>query len=380
MDLSLNNIVNISVATPPTGVGAFNTSNLLIVTGETPEASFGTDGYKIYLSPTQVSTDFGSTSRTYQQALSVFSQQLNILAGGGYLVIATKSSNSEKLGDSITRLSSVVQFFGVISSDDTVSESDAKAAATVVQALDNKMLFLVSKSSADLADAAVFDDIKDANETKTRCLYYGGVTEDENAHLKFLAGYASKALSTNFSGVNTTQTLHLKDVAGVTGDSTITENLKNMANLAGVDIYANIAGTPKILTSGANEFFDYVYNLEWFKGSLQVSLFNALAQTSTKVPQTDEGMAYLKNVARRICEAAVDNGFVAPGSWTLPDFFGNQEDFLLHLGQRGYYIYSLPVARQSATAREARQAPLIQVAIKSAGAIHSSNIIININK
>ena len=64
-----------------------NTSNLALFTDELPAMSFGSLGYSIYLSPSQVALDFGTSSRTYQMALSVFSQQPNILNGGGQLIV-----------------------------------------------------------------------------------------------------------------------------------------------------------------------------------------------------------------------------------------------------------------------------------------------------
>ena len=86
-NLSITNVVNISVATAQTGVGAYNTSNLALFSDEPFVGSFGSLGYQIYLSPQQVAVDFGTSSKTYQMAVAVFSQQPNILSGGGYLVV-----------------------------------------------------------------------------------------------------------------------------------------------------------------------------------------------------------------------------------------------------------------------------------------------------
>ena len=85
--LAITNFINVSVATLQQGLSAFNTSNLALFTRETYGSTFGTAGYKIYLSPSQVATDFGTSSNTYAMAVAVFSQQPNILAGGGYLVV-----------------------------------------------------------------------------------------------------------------------------------------------------------------------------------------------------------------------------------------------------------------------------------------------------
>jgi hypothetical protein len=78
-----------------------------------------------------------------------------------------------------------------------------------------------------------------------------------------------------------------------------------------------------------------------------------------------------------VLEQAVTNSSLATGlTWNSPDTFGNQADFLRNITDKGYYIYYLPVAQQSQVDRDARNAPLIQIATKRAGAIHKSNVIV----
>jgi hypothetical protein len=91
------------------------------------------------------------------------------------------------------------------------------------------------------------------------------------------------------------------------------------------------------------------------------------------------GMQMLKRPVRDVCDQAVQNGFVAPGTWSLPDTYGDPETFYRNIQDRGYYVYSIPVAFQNPAERVLRKAPLIQVAIKQAGAIHGSSILVNLN-
>ncbi len=87
----------------------------------------------------------------------------------------------------------------------------------------------------------------------------------------------------------------------------------------------------------------------------------------------------LKGAYRAVCEQAVTNQYSAPGKWNSSTTFGNQGDFLQNIAQRGYYIYSVPIALQSQADREDRVAPLVQIALKEAGAIQESTVIVNIN-
>ena len=86
-----------------------------------------------------------------------------------------------------------------------------------------------------------------------------------------------------------------------------------------------------------------------------------------------------KGALRAVCEQAVTNQYSAPGQWNSPTTFGNQGDFLANILQRGYYIFSLPIGKQPQVDREARKAPLVQIALKEAGAIDSASIIVNVN-
>jgi hypothetical protein len=479
-NLAITNVVNISVATAQTGVGAYNTSNIALFSDEVYANSFGTLGYQIYLSPQQVGVDFGSSSKTYQMAVALFSQQPNILAGGGYLVVIplgvavqslafsaapasgtfvidlgggvlsptaavnwndtaaqiqakvqavsgfsqvvvggsiasqtltltmyglygartlvaitsntlnasisiTPSTTTvgQTIGAAISASVGLVQFFGIMSNHSVaeIGQTDMLAAAAVVQAL-NAVAFWVSYNQADINVGGMLDLLRSGSFTQSRGLYYGAISPASNQWLtsvQYMAAYAGLAMSTNFNGSNTTQTMHLKALATIQPDPTMTQTILALAVAAGADTYVSIQGVPKVFCSGLNSFWDQVYNLCWFVGGLQVAGFNYLAQSSTKIPQTEQGMDGLKSAYRAVCEQGVTNQYLAPGSWTSSTTFGNQVDFVNNILQRGYYIYSQPVAQQAQTARAARQAPLVQIAAKQAGAIHSSSVIVNIN-
>lgn len=377
MQLELSNVIDISVSQVPTGISAFNTSNLAIFTSDTAGSGFGSAGYKIYLEPTEVGIDFGTTSNTYKQALAVFSQQPNILAAGGYLVVIPllTSPSLETLDAAITRTQDLVQYFGVMSSA-IESQADMLAAAAVIQAL-NKIGFFVQRTTGSIDPGGSLDMLRTGDFTQSRGLYYGSAADIDALIMQ--ASYAGRALSTNFNGSNTTQTMHLKDLSGVQPDPSMTQTLLGKAETAGADCYISLQGVAKVFCSGANSFFDQVYNLGWFQGALQVAAFNYLAQSSTKVPQTENGMDGFKAAIRAVCEQAVTNAYSAPGVWNSPTTFGNQADLIANVAQRGYYIYSLPISQQLQSARVAREAPLTQIALKEAGAIHSATIVVNVN-
>lgn len=375
MQLDLANVITVSVSQAQTGLGKFNTSNVALFSTDTPGISFGDLGFKIYLSPKEVGSDFGTGSDTFAMANAIFSQQPNILTGSGYLVIIPFEP-SETLGEAIERTEDLVQYFGILSTQ-IESQVDLLAAAAIVLPL-NKIAFFVSRTLADIQPGGALDLLRTGDFHNSRGLYYGGAEDTDS--LVMMASYVGRALSTDFSGSNTTQTMHLKDLLGVQPDpSDDLQTVLNFAQAAGADMYVSIVGVPKVFCSGDNMFFDQVYNQEWIVGALQVAAFNFLAQSSTKVPQTEAGMDGFKSALRKVCEQAITNAYIAPGSWNSPDSFGVQVDFLNNISQRGYYIYSQPISQQAQADREARIAPLVEIALKEAGAIHSANIIIFIN-
>ena len=74
---------------------------------------------------------------------------------------------------------------------------------------------------------------------------------------------------------------------------------------------------------------------------------------------------------------AVTNGLCAPGVWKS-DSFGDLQtgDYL----PAGYYVYATDIDDQDQSDREARKCPPFQCAVKLAGAIHSVDITLNINR
>lgn len=374
MELSLSNVINISVSAAPLGLSNYNTSNLAIFTDDVAGEDFGDLGYKIYLDPGEIATDFGSSSDVYKMALAVFSQQPNILAPGGYLVVIPLLED-EALADAINRTKDLIQYFGIMSSNIEL-QADMLDAAAVVQTL-NKIAFFAQRAEASVAEGGALDLLRSGGYSNSRGLFYG--SDNDLDALKFQAAYAGRALSVIFSGSNTTSTMHLKDLSTIQPDPSMTQTLLNLCVAAGADTYPSLQGVAKVFTSGENKYFDQVYNLQWLVGALQIAGFNYLAESSTKIPQTENGMDGLKGAYRNICEQAVSNQYVAPGVWNSPTTFGNQADMLSNIAQRGYYIYSIPVALQSQADRADRIAPLVQIAIKEAGAIQSSTVVVYVN-
>lgn len=388
-DLSISNIVQISLAASAAGLSEFNTANLLLLSTETPnDETFLAGSYRVYKMASEVGKDFGTSSLTYKMALAVFNQTPNILSNNGNLIIALKQDAEESQQEAFNRLMATITFCGFIttdtidndlaaingSSDDDSSVAGEASLSSIVNAEQNKIQFVVSNIAADISE--IFTSIKNKSFGKTRCLYYGGTEEEAKI---MMAAYASRGMSTVFEGSTTTQTMNLKELIGVEADPSMTQTIYAAMQSAGVDGYVSFGGAPAVVSNGANLFFDEQFNRIWFINALQVAGFNWLRQTNTKIPQTEVGMDGLKSAYEGVCVRGINNSYMAPGSWRLPDTFGDPTTFKNNILTNGYYIYSQPITEQTQADREDRKAPLVQIAIKCAGAVHTSSVMVYVN-
>lgn len=307
--------------------------------------------------------------------ISISSNSLENSGSVAVTVVGAITHTGEDLATAITRTKGLVQYFGILETV-IVDQVDMLAAAAVVQAI-VKMAFFVSRTEADVEPGGRLDMLTTGAFDRSRGLYYGGATD--LSALLMAAAYVGRGLSVDFEGSNTTLTMHLKTLQTIQPDPSMDESILTLCVNAGADVYASFEGVPKVFTSGANRFFDQVYNeLAWVSG-LQVAGFNYLAGAATKIPQTETGMDGLKGAYRQVNEQYVTNQYLAPGQWNSGTTFGNQADFLANISQRGYYIYSVPIAQQQQAVRAQRKAPLCQIAGKEAGAIQESDVIVYIN-
>ena len=284
------------------------------------------------------------------------------------VVEAGADSSGEKLQDALLRTENMVNYCGVLTTL-SIEDSSIPGLASYIQAKD--LILMLPFSHKNQLDSVV-KTIADSSQNKTRCLFYSDGIEKSKL---FLAAYVGRMFSVNFFGSNTVQTANLKLLKNIEPDGGIDQTTYNKLKDVGADAYVSYNGLPRTLSSGGNMYFDRVYNQQQLKFFLQTEGFNYLATTQTKIPQTEPGMDGLKGAFKNVCELFTSNGFIGKGlRWASPDKFGDPENFDRNILELGYYIYSLPIAQQLQSEREQRVAPIIQIAVKESGAIHSAII------
>lgn len=201
----------------------------------------------------------------------------------------------------------------------------------------------------------------------------------KDADRKFATGYMSRMHTVDFNGENTAITMNLKEITGVVSES-YSDTQLDKASKIGLDTYVSFKDVPKVLSSGGNGYTDLSYNIIAFKDAIQTDTFNLLGGTTTKIPQTQKGVNQLLDTVKKTCEQFRRAGFIGEGTWNSADTFGDQEAFKRNILQNGYYVKAQSLADQTQADREARKSPLIQIAIKTAGAFHSVNILVTIEE
>ncbi len=127
----------------------------------------------------------------------------------------------------------------------------------------------------------------------------------------------------------------------------------------------------------SGDFADTITGTDWLAVTIMTAVYNLLYTSPTKIPQTDAGTALICTTIANVCSQGVSNGLIAPGVWNSGGFGSlNQGDYL----SKGFYIYANPIATQNQADRAARKSPPIQVAVKLAGAIHTVDVIVNVNQ
>lgn len=241
--------------------------------------------------------------------------------------------------------SSVSRIFGVTTQETTALNPNSSAdIASQLQALGYNRSFVQYSSSTPYACAGIFGD----------------------------------AFTVNFNGSNTLYTLKFKQDAGVVAE-TLTETQAAALNTKNCNVYVNYNNATAILQQGtmaAGAFFDVVHGTDWLQNAIQTAVFNLLYTAGTKIPQTDAGVNQIVSTVTQELQQSVINGLVAPGVWEGPPVGAIVTGQTL---STGYYIFAPPVASQSQAARAARQAPVLSVCIKLAGAIHFASVIVNVN-
>lgn len=236
-------------------------------------------------------------------------------------------------------------------------------------------IFGFTTSASNVLDASVTADIASFMKSnlydRTFCIW------DNDDPYQIVSAFA-RAFTVNFNEQNSTITLKFKLLPGTTPVQ-LTET-QRQALVAKNCNYYTYFGDSAMLAEGVmagGKFFDERHGLDWLQNAIETNVFGYLYTRTTKVPQTDKGVAALVQQVEKACREGVNNGLLAPGVWNGMDLGEVKSGSFL---SKGFYVYAQPVAEQNQSDREARKAPPIQVIAKGAGAIHFVDITVTFER
>lgn len=250
------------------------------------------------------------------------------------------------------------------------------AVAAYVEAANNKHVFGITSDDTSILTANDTDNI--AYDLKTLG-YNRSFVQYCSTNAYAVASFIGRFVTVDFNGSLTVITMMYKQEPGVAAES-LTSGQADACQDANCNVFVNYNNDTMIIqygTMASGTFFDDVYDTDWLGLAIQNNVFNLLYTSATKIPQTNAGNHLIANAIEAACVQGVVNGTLAPGQWNGPSFGQLETGGYL---PKGYYIYTPDISSQSQGEREARRSVTFQVAAKLAGAVHTVDIVVNVNR
>jgi hypothetical protein len=268
-----------------------------------------------------------------------------------------------------------VMFAPVLPTD--ITDSQYEAVANLIEAQSPSRIFGITTQEAAVPDPTQTTDLASVLmgfDLQHTFIQYSSMS------LYACASIFGRAFTVNFTASNSTITLKFQQEPTITPE-TLNENQAQALNSKNCNVYVSYSNGANIVQQGVmcgGAFIDERHGLDWLQNNVQTNVFNELYTVGTKIPMTDPGIHVLATIVSDAMLDGVNNGLIAPGVWQTAAVFGTlvEGQFL----STGFYVFAPSVATISESQRAARIAPTIQCAVKLAGAVHYSSVILNVNR
>ncbi|QPF06744.1 DUF3383 family protein [Raoultella terrigena] len=375
--LPVSNVVNVDVIMSPVAATGRNFGALLILGTSTVIPV--TERIRQYSAIEDIGDDFGVDSPEYEAATIFFSQSPKptlVYIGRWAKTLAEGEAGAvETLLQAVNASLQYTNWYGMAIADSAdLVEADVISVAAAIEASSLSRILAVTTADVNVLVAGNTDNIG----YKLKAAGYARTFWQYSSNSKYAAISAfGRAFTVNFTGNNTTITLKFKTEPGITYETLTTAQAAAIDAING-NVYVYYANDTAIIQQGVmanGDFFDERHGLDWLQNYVQTNLYNLLYTSTTKIPQTDAGVTRLMTNVEASLDQAVNNGLIAPGVWNGGPIGQIESGDTL---TKGYYVYADAVANQAQSDREARKSPVIQAAIKLAGAIHYGDVQINV--
>lgn len=380
MSYNVDNIINVNVRISPAGLALANFASytLFAPQSELP-VGFTPDTRKVYSSLSDLSVDFATTTETYKAAARTLG---GIPSAPNQLTVYGRDDTDADWPTTLNKAYNTGWWFWTLVTA-PVYAVNADVIAIAGWCNGNEIMFPNNQTGAS---ATEIRDPNDTSDIATQLTTLGYRTAFTFTHAT--DAYAGNALTkyfaaVNYSATNSTITGEYKKLSGVAAESLSSTEHSAMkqdtkkamwygtVDLQGSSDQGRVINTLTHSTFG--EYIDDVVNLAAFVNALKVTLYNTIANSTTKVGQDPIGQALLIGQARSVCEQYIQNGYLGPRNYIDPD--DAVEKFTA-----GYEILSKPedILDLSEADRNARKAAPLRIRLFRKGAIHVVNVDVDV--
>ncbi len=256
-----------------------------------------------------------------------------------------------------------------------IPDEDSLAVSSYVEAASTPTMYGQTLTDPNILKSTVTDDLP----SKAKTMSFTRTVYQYSTNPYAICSLFGRIVTTNFSANNSMITLKFKQEPGISYDDLTTAQAKTLEDKR-VNMFVLFNNDTAIIQQGVCSgscFIDERFGLDWLANAVQTAVYNVLYTSATKIPQTEAGQARIYNAIVGVMEEAVYNGLLAPGTWNGDDMGPITNGTML---ASGYHIYYDSVVNQEQSEREARKLPPFQCLVKLAGAVHYSDVVINVNR
>ena len=226
-----------------------------------------------------------------------------------------------------------------------------------------KKIFVNTTNDLSVLSSVSTSDI--ASQMKAATLRFTLTTFSKTAAQYPSSSVFGRAASVNFASIDSTITLNLKSMPGITVED-LTPNEYAVLTSKYASAIVKIGSDTNAYTSSrmaSGSWLDTTHGLLWLENRCEVDMFNLMYQSTNKIPYTQTGLNMAYEVLDRSLQSAVRNGLCAPG-------YTNTGEYL----SEGYKIVAVKLKDVPSSDKGNRAYYGLSFVMVGAGALHEITV------
>lgn len=380
MSYNVDNIIPITTRISPQGLAFANFAEAVMFAPEAElPVGFAVDTFRSYTSITELSVDFASTTETY----TAMNRWLGGTPATSLIKVWGTADADATWTITLDKARNVLWWFWSFFTVTEYADLSTAVPAIASWSNTNESYFMncqTGSSSTAVRDPNVTTDI--ATVLTTSGYRYASTfthATDPYAGIALCKWFAA----VNYNSTNSTITGEYKKLSGVAAESltgteygAMTQDTKKCQFYSVVDLQGS-TDNGRVINSWSHstfgEWMDDVVNLAAFVNGLKVTLYNTIANVTTKLGQDVAGQSVLIGETKAFCELYIGNGYLGERTYIDPDDGVTKYTV-------GYEVLTQAedILTITNTQRDARESATMRIRIFRKGAIHKVPVDIDV--